>query len=355
MKHKLKGWARELWSRGLYHTGLWRLVDRLMPPRLLVLAGHCVEEEASNGGLPADMKLSRGRLEYILRTLGRRFPLVSVGAGQRAIAAGAERSMVALSMDDGYADNRSALLPLLERVDGKATVYLESRPLEERRVNWSHKWFWLIDKLDAEQATRLMMVEVTDADTSERLRRLLEEAPGDLAYRSKRVLKYEAPAGARDEALDRIFQEQGGDERALCERIYMDWEDVRALHSSGRFELGGHTVHHHVLSTLTAEEQAEEVRGGREVLVRELGEDAGVSFAYPFGRRWDFDAASADAVQAAGFVGAVTTHAGVVTKGSDPLRLPRWMIDEDTPIHHLVTEACGGFALLRRLGIDLVE
>ena len=41
--------------------------------------------------------------------------------------------------------------------------------------------------------------------------------------------------------------------------------------------------------------------------------------------------------------------------GSDRLRLGRWMIDGSTPLHHLVTEACGGFELLRRLGIDLVE
>ena len=51
MKHALKGWLREAWARGLVHLGLWRLVDRLMPRRMLVLAGHCVAEEASNGGL----------------------------------------------------------------------------------------------------------------------------------------------------------------------------------------------------------------------------------------------------------------------------------------------------------------
>jgi peptidoglycan/xylan/chitin deacetylase (PgdA/CDA1 family) len=155
--------------------------------------------------------------------------------------------------------------------------------------------------------------------------------------------------------LDAVFVARGGDEAALVERIYMTWDDARELQASGRFELGGHTVNHPVLATLSPEEQAREVKAGRDSLARELGEQACVTFAYPFGRRWDFDQASQDAVRTAGFSAAVTTHSGANDQGTDPMRLGRWMIDEDTPMHHLVAEACGGFELLRRLGLNLVE
>jgi hypothetical protein len=37
------------------------------------------------------------------------------------------------------------------------------------------------------------------------------------------------------------------------------------------------------------------------------------------------------------------------------MTLKRLMIDEDTQLHFLVTEACGGFDLLRRFGVDLSE
>lgn len=356
MKHALKGWLREAWARGLVHLGLWRLVDRLMPRRMLVLAGHCVAEEASNGGLPADMKIEAARLERLLGELGRRFRLVTIGEGLAALDEdGGGRSLVALSMDDGYADNRSALLPLLERTDARATVFLESRVLTDRRVNWSHKWFWVLDQLGAEAATRQLMNEVEAPELLERLRRVAEESSADLAYQVKRVLKYEAQPAERDPAIDALFAARGGDEAALVERIYMTAEDARALQGSGRVELGGHTMSHHVLSTLSASEQQAEVEGGRAALEALFGAASGVCFAYPFGRRWDVDEASAEAVRAAGFRGAVTTHAGVVTRGSDPLHLPRWMIDDSTPLHHLVCEACGGFELLRRLGLDLSE
>ena len=42
MKHRLKMWLREAWARLLYHTGLHALVNRVMPVRLTILAGHCV-------------------------------------------------------------------------------------------------------------------------------------------------------------------------------------------------------------------------------------------------------------------------------------------------------------------------
>lgn len=353
MKHKLKGWARELWSRGLYHTGLWRLVDRMMPRRLLIMAGHCVTDPV-NDSLPQDMKIEGKRLEQVLRVLGSRFELTTIGDGLAAIDGGGEgRSLVALSMDDGYTDNHEAMLPLLERAGAKCTVFLEARVFTERRLNWSHKWFWLLDKLGAEAATRQYVAELESPELLERFRKLLEELPADLAYQAKRILKYEARPADRDPALDKLFAERGGDERELCEKIYMDWSDVHALAESGRIEFGGHTIHHHVLSTLTPEEQVEEVHGGKALLATELGDRANVSFAYPFGRRWDVDDTAIEAVRSAGFRGAVTTHSGVVGEKTDRMRLPRWMIDDDTPIHHLVTEACGGFELMQRVGVDL--
>ena len=263
--------------------------------------------------------------------------------------------MVALSMDDGYADNYSSLLPLLERVDGRATIFLEARVLATRQCNWSHKWFWLIGKLGPEVATRQFMTEGASPELAERLRRLLEESPEDLAYQVKRILKYEARPEERDSAMDALFAAGGGDEQSLVARIFMCPDEARALLASGRFELGGHTLGHNVLSTLSPEVQCDEVRGGRATLEEMLGPEAGVSFAYPFGRRWDMDEASVAAVRDAGYSSAVTTHAGVVHAASDPMRLPRWMIDDQTPLHHLVCEACGGFELLRRFGLDLVE
>jgi hypothetical protein len=88
--------------------------------------------------------------------------------------------------------------------------------------------------------------------------------------------------------------------------------------------------------------------------VRELGTQP-TSFAYPFGRRWDFDDAARENVVAAGFELELTMHAGANAPDSDPTTLRRLAIDDGVELHLLVAEACGGFELVRRLGVDLSE
>jgi peptidoglycan/xylan/chitin deacetylase (PgdA/CDA1 family) len=357
-KHTAKLQLKELYARTLYHTGLHRLVDRLMPRRMLILFGHCIEDDAVNGFLPADMKLREDTFRRLAGLFGKRYDLVTIGEGWRRLQQErAGRSLVAFSFDDGYRDNVTRLLPLLEETGARATVFLETLPLAGERVNWSHKFHWVIRPDaggDVEGLVRRYLTLSEDPAALEALRRALEEGGERLAYRAKRVLKYEAEAKDRDRTLNRIFQEAGGDEAALCRAMYLSWEDARRL-AAGPVELGGHTVHHAILSRLDESNCREELSACAGDLRRELGAEALHTFAYPFGRRWDYHDAAIAAVEAEGFQCAVNTHAGTVGKDSPRWELKRLPIDDQSKPHLLVTEACGGFDLLRRFGLDLSE
>ena len=356
LKHRAKVLLRESYARVLFHTGLWALVDRVMPPRLTILAGHCVAPGArlADGHLPADMQITEARLERILAWFGRRFELVTVGEGWRRVREGrARKSLVALSMDDGYRDNRRVMLPLLARVGAPATVYLESRPLDERRVNWSHKFFWLCARREFEALSRRYAALTQDPKAAEAITKALSKTGANARYHVKRALKYDVDPADRDRVIDLLFAEAGGDERALCDELYMTWEEAREL-SAGGVELGGHTVNHVILSRCDGALAEREIVGGVERMRRELPAPV-ISFAYPWGRRWDFDPTSSAIVARAGFESAVTMHGGVNTRSSRPNELKRLAIADDAKLHLLAAEACGGFELLRRFGIDLSE
>lgn len=357
-KHTAKLQLKELYARTLYHTGLHRLVDRLMPRRMLILFGHCIEDEAVNGFLPGDMKMRESTFRGLVGMFGKHYDLVTIGEGWRALKGGDKgRSLVAFSFDDGYRDNVTRLLPLLEETGAKATVFLETLPLSGEQVNWSHKFHWVIRPEaggDIEGLVRRYLTLSEDAAALEGLRRALEDGDQRLAYRAKRVLKYEADPEDRDRTLDRIFEEAGGDEAALCRAMYLSWEDARRM-AAGPMELGGHTVHHAILSRLDEQGSAAEIGACASDLRRELGEDALHTFAYPFGRRWDYHEAAIAAVEAEGFECAVNTHAGTVGPDSPRWELKRLPIDDHSKPHLLVAEACGGFDLLRRFGLDLSE
>lgn len=357
-KHKLKVALRELYARGLFHSGLHGIVNRLMPPRLTILAGHCVKPASgpwpAQEHLPPDMWIEEPKLERILRWFQRHYELVSVGDGATRLERGlAGRSLLALSLDDGYRDNARVLGPLLARVGAPATVFLESRPLEERRLNWSHKYFWILARRGPAEFVERYGVHTRQSRTFHALNQVVAEGHGNERYHLKRILKYECDPAERDAAIDALFAESGGDERALCDELYMDWDEARTL-ARGGVELGGHTVTHAILSKLPPAEQAREVSGGALALAQRLGR-APRTFAYPWGRRWDFDAASEAAARDAGFSCAVTMHAGVNRPATPRFALKRLAIDGDAQLHLLATEACGGFELLRRFGLDLSE
>lgn len=359
-KHRLKTNLREIYARILFHTGLHALVNRLMPPRVTVLAGHCVGPVGGDPSWPAgvhlpdDMKIDAGTLERFLRWFKARYELVTVGEGfARIDEKRLGRSVVALSMDDGYRDNHRALLPLLARVGVPATVFLESRPLDERKLNWSHKYFWILARTSAFDFVHRFGEQSADKPTFHSLNQIVTEERLDARYHLKRILKYEADPFERDRAIDVVFGELGGDEAALCDELYMTWDEARELHSAG-IELGGHTVGHQILSKLSSAEQQREIGDGASAIRRELREGL-ATFAYPWGRRWDFDEHSKNAAREAGFRCAVTMHAGVNDARTDPFALKRLAIDDSAKLHHLAAEACGGFELLRRFGIDLSE
>jgi peptidoglycan/xylan/chitin deacetylase (PgdA/CDA1 family) len=355
-KHRLKAALREVYARLLFHTGLHRVVDRLAPRRLTILFGHCIEDDAVNDFLPRDMTMREETLRRVLGWFqGHGYRLTNIASGVDELARGARGpSLVALSMDDGYKDNRTRLLPVLQELGASATVFLESRPLDERRVNWTHKFHALIDGGDVADFARRYAAATNDAAGRAKVEAALAAGPERLAYRVKLALKYDVDPRERDRVVDGLFASAGHDERSLCERLYMDWDDVQAL-AQGGVELGGHTVSHAIVSRLDEAGRRAEIAGCRERIVARLGPAAGRTFAYPFGRRWDYDQAGIEATRAAGFELAVNTHAGTNDVRTPRHELRRVPVDDRTPLHLLVAEACGGFELVRRLGLDLSE
>jgi len=338
IRHQLKQALREIYARLVFHSGAHRLLDRWMPRRLLVLAGHCVATPG-NAELGPDMRIETAELERMLTWFARRYEVLPLARALERLEQPGRRSLVALTMDDGYKDNRSALLPLLQRLQLSATLYLESAPLEERRLNWTHKFSWTVGRIGPARFAELY---------GDRAGKKL--AAGPSAYQLKRALKYEVPVEERTRIVGELFREQGGDERALCEQLYLDWDEVRELDRAG-IEIGAHTHSHDILSRLEPAQAARDIERSKEVLERGLGHPV-QSFAYPFGRRWDYTAATQEAARAAGFASATTTVGGTNGAPLERFGMRRVMISERTRLHRLATEACGGFDLLRRFGIE---
>jgi peptidoglycan/xylan/chitin deacetylase (PgdA/CDA1 family) len=246
---------------------------------------------------PAERPLYRlGVGEDVLRAqlalLARRgLAPVTVSQGLARLASGESRRTVAMSFDDGYADNLRCALPLLAEAGARATFFLTAGLIDERCAPWWDELAYLLT------ATRVAHIEHEGST-----HKLTDQAGRMRALRALLPAFRVSPATQRT-LLAGLAGRLGVPDPAPCELA--TWEECAALRPAG-MEVGAHTLTHPFLSTLSAGDQAAEIGGSFELIAHRLGERPR-GLAYPGG---DHDAASVAAARAAGAAWAVTTWAG---------------------------------------------
>jgi peptidoglycan/xylan/chitin deacetylase (PgdA/CDA1 family) len=96
--------------------------------------------------------------------------------------------------------------------------------------------------------------------------------------------------------------------------------------------IGGHTAHHVILSKLSPEAARDEITTNQQTLTS-LVDKPLVSFAYPNGKPGiDYDASHVELVRELGYRNAVSTQSAVGTRRASTHELPRFVLNETTPI-----------------------
>ncbi len=280
-------------------------------PRLLILIFHRVHRMA-DPLFPGEPDAPR--FEALLRMLRSSFRVLPLRSAVTALRDGSLPSRaLAITFDDGYADNAEVALPLLQRHGLTATFFIATGFLDGAGCMWNDA---LIESV---RATQLGEVDLGDwglgraslASPSDR-RQAIDVLIGHAKY---------LPSGERN-AFVKTMQERL-EVSGHFPHLMMTSAQVRALHDAG-MEVGGHTATHPILTSLPLDECRREIRGGRERLQQVI--DAAVDlFAYPNGKpRRDYDERHVELVRELGFIAAVSTAAGAASAQDDPFQLPRY-------------------------------
>ena len=105
----------------------------------------------------------------------------------------------------------------------------------------------------------------------------------------------------------------------------MNWEQIKTLDADPLCTIGAHTVSHPRLSTLTEEEMRKEIVDSKHRLEEMLGHPVN-HFSYPHG---DYNTATLQVVNEAGFTSALKAWDGIIRKGDvNLLELPRIELKE---------------------------
>ncbi len=225
---------------------------------------------------------------------------------------------VAVTFDDGYADNIAQAAPLLERHGIPATLFIVTGYVGATREFWWDELEKIIFESDCLPPTELI---TPDRNRSFALRLTRESARLPLylsLYDFLQPLTHEV----RLAMMDQLLQASRQTASVRPSHRMMTSDEIRKLAGNGLFEIGAHTTTHPKLSAQPIATQQDEVLGSKTWLEELIGKPV-VSFAYPFGGSDHYTRSTVEVVRNSGFTYACTTAARRVEAADDPLELPR--------------------------------
>lgn len=224
---------------------------------------------------------------------------------------------VAVTFDDGYADNLLEALPVAERFGVSFTVFVTSRMVGRPNGFWWDRLAHALLRPDRREVSLRLpggaVPIVTGTDAAAR---------AGLAEVRQRLLPL--PVDQIDAVLEQLCADIVPEPEPTIPRP-LTVNELHTLAMHPLVTIGAHTTDHTMLAAQPPTTQLESIAASKSDLEKMLGVEVR-HFAYPFGHRASFDRRSVDAVRRSGFATACSTLGGCVTRWSDPLCLPRRMV-----------------------------
>ena len=218
---------------------------------------------------------------------------------------------LAITFDDGYADNEELAAPILARLGLSATFFISTGYLGGG-IMWNDR------VIEAVRACPGDSLDVSAAGLGRHAVATSGERRAAIAALLKAIKHFDPPQ--RDAATAAIVAAAGG---RPSPALMMQPEQVRRLRALG-MDIGAHTVSHPILTRLDAEQAADEMSVGKRALEQLLDEPVEL-FAYPNGvPGQDYAAEHVAMANACGFRAAVSTAWGAASARSDRFQLPRF-------------------------------
>ncbi len=279
-------------------TGLSRALALRYRGRGIIFALHSVT--AGDTFCPDDLMLRcpASKLEWILRRLRQlQLDFVTLDEAVARLEAPAARPFVALTLDDGYADNLTNALPVMEKFAVPFTVFVTTGMITREIDAW---WFGLsalVRSRDRIELPKLGRFECADQTAKRRAYAVIADAIHADFDVLPEVREAIARAGIEIPALV--------DQEALSER------QLRMLAQHPLATIGGHTTTHLNLKRASAERVRAEMADNRKFLQDITGQRIDHN-AYPFGHSGACGEREAEISRSLGFRTAVTTRAGTI-------------------------------------------
>jgi len=235
------------------------------------------------------------------------------------------RRAVAITFDDGYADNLYEALPLLERYGMPATFFIASGYVGGKREFW-----W--DELERIFFFSTTLPEHLELTIGERMHQWTfkagvrtsngegQGASPESVFKAVHSLLQELPSPERDEVIAKLLEWSGIERTVRPTHRTLTADEVARLAGSNLVEIGAHTLTHASLPLCSEGQRRAELVDCKRDLETMTGREV-KHFSYPYGAH---DQSCADLVRSAGYASGCTVSARAVRCGANPYLLPRF-------------------------------
>jgi peptidoglycan/xylan/chitin deacetylase (PgdA/CDA1 family) len=264
--------------------GIFAALRVLQRDHSLLLAYHGVVPGDDQPDFLSGNFVAEAAFEQQMRWIARHYEPVSLRDVVDSLSQGRKmpRRAVTVTFDDGFANNYRFAFPILRKHRIPATVFLTTGCIG---VSGAQLW--------TERVKRAIyltpLTRLPDAVGSPAVADLATPAARERATRAVLNGLKRMPPAARNRRVETIERECGRPPltpRDADRYDFLTWDQVRAMSAAG-IEFGSHTVSHPILTTLSDEDLAFELRQSKETIETEVGSEC-YAFAYPNGSTADF-------------------------------------------------------------------
>lgn len=277
------------------------------PVLTIVTYHHIAEYDPSSTYDPEIADATPAQFRRQMETLARYGTPIGVDELIAAVeGAPLPKNPVMVTFDDGYRSCYETALPILREVGVRATFFVATSFVTERRLYWWERISLLLGQATRKTAVitypHTIALDLDDASTQKKTRNKLTD-----------VVK-----NTQELDVDRFLDELGAAlgvawnleiEARHSDTMIMTWDQVLGLARAG-MDVESHGRRHRVLQTLDAATLEDELVGSRKDLEAKLGRPVRV-IAYPVGRRINGEQHIRDALAAAGYQIGMSNASGV--------------------------------------------
>jgi peptidoglycan/xylan/chitin deacetylase (PgdA/CDA1 family) len=238
-----------------------------------------------------------------------------------------DKKYALITFDDGYIDNYSVAFPILKKHHTPAAFYIATDYLDQPIVPWWDEVAWLI------RNTNITSVRLKTWDKA------IDISVGNVVDKVRSVLKIIKQESTRTMA-DKIQELASICQCSIPDDIrynplFINWAQAKEMSDNG-MHIGSHTLSHKILSHLSLEDQALEIKESK-VKIEEFLNKEVTTIAYPVGGKSAFTTVTQQLVKEANYKLAFSFIPGVIRSldNSEHYQLKRLPVDDNCTVNQL--------------------